>query len=81
MTQLGTTYDYHSIMHHQWNDFAIDRTKPSIKIRENGIDNKILGSGDGLSPTDIVEINRLYNCPGYSKLTRTSIWYRVRNQN
>ncbi len=78
LTQLGTTYDYHSIMHSLWNEFAIDQTKPTIKIRQSGIDSKILGTGDGLSSIDIIEINRLYEC---GKLTGTSMSYEERSKN
>jgi hypothetical protein len=62
VAHLGTTYDYQSIMHYQWNMYAIDKKHPTIKIRNSSVDNKILGTNEQLSPIDIIEINRLYNC-------------------
>jgi hypothetical protein len=64
VTHLGTDYDYSSIMHYRWNEFAIDKTKPTIRLRQTRLDTSLLGLGkrDQLSPVDIIEINKLYKC-------------------
>ncbi len=68
INNLGTAYDYYSIMHFKWNAFAIDRKQPTIKIRNDNINSRILGTSESLSSTDIERINRFYLCPGYGKL-------------
>jgi meprin A len=60
---LGTAYDFYSIMHYKWNAFAINNTMPTIKIKNNRIDYKVLGTNGNLSSVDIIEINKLYKCP------------------
>merc|ERR1712048_166201 len=57
---LGAPYDYSSIMHYGKYSFALDAKAPTIQ----GIHNKAqtLGQRSALSPTDIFQINELYNC-------------------
>jgi hypothetical protein len=52
-------------MHYRWNEFAIDKNKPTIKIKKSCVNSRFVGleKSEKLSPTDKLEINRLYNCP------------------
>ncbi|CAB1339615.1 unnamed protein product [Coregonus sp. 'balchen'] len=58
---LGTPYDYNSVMH--YSRFAFSRnTQPTIlPIPDN---NAVIGRATQMSPIDILRINRLYNCTG-----------------
>ncbi|GAV00590.1 hypothetical protein RvY_11416 [Ramazzottius varieornatus] len=60
---LDMPYDYGSIMHYEWNAFAIDETKPTI-VPKNPWPNARLGNRDVVSALDVLKINRLYNCYG-----------------
>ncbi|XP_077861636.1 uncharacterized protein LOC144342248, partial [Saccoglossus kowalevskii] len=58
-----TPYDYGSLMHYGWNDFAIDRTQPTIvTTNPPGV---AIGQIDGLSHWDIIEVNGIYDCNNY----------------
>uniref|UniRef100_A0A8C7UGQ4 Metalloendopeptidase n=1 Tax=Oncorhynchus mykiss TaxID=8022 RepID=A0A8C7UGQ4_ONCMY len=56
---LGTPYDYNSVM--QYSRFAFSRNEqPAIlPIPDN---NAVIGGATQMSPIDILRINRLYNC-------------------
>ncbi|XP_023856894.1 hatching enzyme 1.2-like [Salvelinus sp. IW2-2015] len=56
---LGTPYDYNSVM--QYSRFAFSRNKqPTIlPIPDNDV---VIGRAIEMSPNDILRINRLYNC-------------------
>ena len=55
-----TSYDYGSVMHYEWNAFAINRTAPTIIPTLNA--SATIGQRIRLSPIDILEIQRYYNC-------------------
>jgi len=65
VTDLGSPYDYASVMHYPYNAFANDEKNPTI----TKIDGSITGFGQrvGFSPIDLYEVNKLYNCPGTGK--------------
>ena len=58
-TQM-TPYDYGSVMHYSANAFAINSSAPTIIAVFNSSAN--LGQRIQLSPIDILEIQRFYNC-------------------
>uniref|UniRef100_A0A914XHD7 Metalloendopeptidase n=1 Tax=Plectus sambesii TaxID=2011161 RepID=A0A914XHD7_9BILA len=62
VTDLGSPYDYGSIMHYPWNAFASDDTQPTITKMDGST--KGFGQRVGFSPIDLYELNKLYNCPG-----------------
>ncbi|CAD5123995.1 DgyrCDS12301 [Dimorphilus gyrociliatus] len=60
---LGTMnlpYDYSSIMHYAFNSFAIDRNKPTIIPLKPPT--ATIGLRNEMSPNDVSEINKLYEC-------------------
>lgn len=60
---LGTMnlpYDYSSIMHYAFNSFAIDRDKPTIIPLKPPT--ATIGLRNEMSPNDVSEINKLYEC-------------------
>ena len=57
---LMTSYDYGSVMHYEWNAFAINSSAPTIIPTQNAT--AYIGQRVGLSPIDIIEIQRYYNC-------------------
>lgn len=59
VTDLGTEYDFDSIMHYDRTAFARYRSRPTI-IALNGRTN--FGQRDGFSRTDLYEINKFYDC-------------------
>lgn len=59
VTNFGTRYDYGSIMHYGPYAFSKNR-KPTISAKQSGGQN--MGQSNGLSQTDIIKINRMYNC-------------------
>ncbi|WAQ95435.1 MEP1B-like protein [Mya arenaria] len=65
---LGQPYDYGSIMHYSAYAFAIDRTKMTIEPKQHGV---TIGQRIALSPTDVKEIQLLYDCipPDHSGTT------------
>nr|CAD7460211.1 unnamed protein product [Timema tahoe] len=60
MQDLDTAYDTSSVMHYGMYSFSKDRRSPTIiPKRENTV---LLGQRRGFSQTDIVKVNRLYEC-------------------
>uniref|UniRef100_A0A914VKP1 Metalloendopeptidase n=1 Tax=Plectus sambesii TaxID=2011161 RepID=A0A914VKP1_9BILA len=61
VSNLGSSYDYGSLMHYPFNAFSRDESVPTI----TKIDGSTVGFGQrrGFSDTDLYEINKLYNCP------------------
>ena len=59
----GTEYDYDSIMHYSSRAFADCCDCTTIDVRP-GHDNPVIGQRDHLSSSDILQVNRMYNCPG-----------------
>ena len=53
-----TAYDYASIMHYSENAFS-KNGKPTMVPRQGGV---VLRGSNVLSPTDIVEVRKLYKC-------------------
>ena len=52
-------YDYHSILHYSGRGSAVDRSKPTMVARQDGI--KLGGSGN-LTDIDVWKINTQYHC-------------------
>lgn len=81
MTKLGTAYDFSSVMHYEPYAFAKDDSKPTI-TRIDG--SPLKTQREGFSATDIVEINKLYNCGNIRSIRTTttstyvSTWYSSR---
>lgn len=65
---LGTPYDYSSVMHYDLGSFAKEEGLKTLEITDleeyerQGQPN--IGYADTLSKIDVVQLNRLYNCPG-----------------
>ena len=57
---LGFPYDYTSIMHYTNNQFAIDPHHPTLISKRNP--GERLGGALTLTPIDIAQLNKLYNC-------------------
>ena len=55
-----TSFDYGSVMHYEWNAFAINYTQPTIIPIKNAT--AFIGQRIQLSPIDILEIQRYYDC-------------------
>ncbi|XP_029952744.1 low choriolytic enzyme-like [Salarias fasciatus] len=63
---LGTPYDYNSVMH--YGKFAFSRNRqPTILPIPN--ENVAIGRATQMSPTDILRVNRLYRCNSTSVFT------------
>lgn len=60
-----TPYDFYSIMHYGWNSHAINKNRKTLEALITFSDNPLLETEkkDRLSPVDIVEMSRAYNCP------------------
>ena len=58
---LGEGYDYEGIMHYGKNAFT-KNGKPVLEAL--GDPNQKLGNDYGLSPSDIIKVNALYDCRG-----------------
>uniref|UniRef100_A0A914XDT3 Metalloendopeptidase n=1 Tax=Plectus sambesii TaxID=2011161 RepID=A0A914XDT3_9BILA len=68
VTKLGTEYDFRSVMHYDPYAFARDNSKPTIVK----IDGSLFETQrEGYSETDILEINKLYNCTNARGRTTT----------
>nr|BBB44445.1 hatching enzyme d [Clupea harengus] len=63
---LNTTYDYSSLMHYGRTDFTTQYGKETITPIPNP--NVQIGQRRGLSTTDILRINKLYECCEYDLL-------------
>ncbi|XP_046897581.1 low choriolytic enzyme-like [Hypomesus transpacificus] len=56
---LGTPYDYNSVMHYSRYAFSKNREPTIIPIPDNNV---VIGRATQMSPMDIMRINLLYNC-------------------
>ncbi|XP_060924094.1 low choriolytic enzyme-like [Limanda limanda] len=56
---LGTAYDYNSIMHYTRYAFSRNREPTIVPIPDANV---AIGRASQMSPTDIVRVNRLYQC-------------------
>ncbi|XP_018527568.1 low choriolytic enzyme [Lates calcarifer] len=56
---LGTPYDYSSVMHYGRFAFSKNREPTILPIPDNDV---VIGRATQMSPTDILRINRLYRC-------------------
>uniref|UniRef100_A0A8D0DHB0 Metalloendopeptidase n=1 Tax=Sander lucioperca TaxID=283035 RepID=A0A8D0DHB0_SANLU len=56
---LGTPYDYGSVMHYGRFAFSRNRQPTIVPIPDNNVD---IGRATRMSPTDILRVNRLYEC-------------------
>ncbi|XP_031148612.2 low choriolytic enzyme-like [Sander lucioperca] len=56
---LGTPYDYGSVMHYGRFAFSRNRQPTIVPIPDNNVD---IGRATQMSPTDILRVNLLYNC-------------------
>lgn len=59
VTDFGYAYDYQSVMNYESYAFSKNK-KPTIVATSKGAEN--MGKAEGLSPIDIVKINKFYNC-------------------
>lgn len=59
ITNFGTRYDYGSIMHYGPLAFS-KNNKPTMSAKYSG--GELMGQSKGLSKTDIIKINKMYNC-------------------
>ncbi|XP_035009318.1 high choriolytic enzyme 1 isoform X1 [Hippoglossus stenolepis] len=68
---LGTPYDYNSIMHYSRYAFSRNREPTIIPIPDSNV---AIGRASQMSPTDIIRVNRLYQCtvsrPGVQPVQR-----------
>ncbi|KAK7912468.1 hypothetical protein WMY93_012679 [Mugilogobius chulae] len=56
---LGTPYDYNSVMHYGRFAFSSNRQPTIVPIPDANV---AIGRATQMSPTDILRVNRLYNC-------------------
>ena len=54
----GSPYDFDSIMHYGWNDYAILAYKATIRSRKG----ESFGQTDHISDQDAAQINKYYKC-------------------
>lgn len=59
VSNFGVRYDYSSIMHYGPYTFS-SNNRPTITAKFSGGEN--MGQSNGLSYSDILKINRMYNC-------------------
>lgn len=57
-TNLNTPYDYYSIMHYDVNAFS-KNGQPTMIPKQEGVQ---IGEYPRLTPTDILEVRRFYEC-------------------
>ena len=58
-------------MHYEWNAFALNASGPTIIPTQNA--SAFIGQRFQLSPVDILEIQRYYNCVATPTTTRTTV--------
>ncbi|XP_035855086.1 high choriolytic enzyme 1-like [Sander lucioperca] len=66
---LGTPYDYGSVMHYTRYAFSRNCQPTIVPIPDNNV---AIGRATQMSPTDILRVNRLYNCKRYLKPVQKS---------
>ena len=59
-TNLGTLYDYNSVMHYGENAFSNGNGSTIITLQPEFQD--VIGQRLEMSPNDVLKINRLYSC-------------------
>lgn len=59
-TTFGIKFNYLSIMMYRWNEFAKDRSKPTIVAKQPGVGRNM--RGDKMSDDDILAIRTMYKC-------------------
>jgi len=59
ITLLDIPYDYESVMHYAWKDFSKNGLPTIIAKKDPTV---VLGQDKFLSPIDVLELRRLYNC-------------------
>ncbi|CAF4159525.1 unnamed protein product [Adineta steineri] len=65
-----TSYDYGSVMHYEWNAFALNSSGPTIIPTQNT--SAYIGQRIRLSPVDILAIQRYYGCVPTPNITTTT---------
>uniref|UniRef100_A0A3B4AWY7 Metalloendopeptidase n=1 Tax=Periophthalmus magnuspinnatus TaxID=409849 RepID=A0A3B4AWY7_9GOBI len=65
---LGTPYDYNSVMHYGRFAFSSNRQPTIVPIPDANV---AIGRATQMSPNDILRINRLYNCSMSTKIEHT----------
>lgn len=65
ITDLNTPYDYESIMHYRPLSFNKNESIPTITTTIPYF-NEIIGQRLDFSAVDIVRLNRMYDCGGYT---------------
>lgn len=65
VTKLGTPYDYDSVMHYEADAFSRNGRPTIVRLDRK----ELKAQRDGFSDIDIIEINRLYNCPNNRRPT------------
>ncbi|XP_076590193.1 low choriolytic enzyme-like isoform X1 [Chaetodon auriga] len=71
---LGTPYDYNSVMHYGRYAFSRNRQPTIVPIPNSNV---AIGRASQMSPTDILRVNRLYRCN--STVSRTHLEPMQRN--
>lgn len=70
ITDLNTPYDYESVMHYRPLSFNKNDTVPTITTTIPYF-NEIIGQRFDFSAVDLVRLNRMYDCGGYSDSFRS----------
>lgn len=66
ITDLNTPYDYESIMHYRPLSFNKNDSVPTITTTIPYF-NEIIGQRYDFSAVDLIRLNRMYDCGGYSQ--------------
>ncbi|KAF0043676.1 hypothetical protein F2P81_005013 [Scophthalmus maximus] len=75
---LGTPYDYNSVMHYSRFAFSRNRQPTIIPIPDNNV---AIGRAQQMSPTDILRVNRLYQCKIAEENSELSVSERLERAN
>lgn len=65
ITDQNTPYDYESVMHYSIFAFGKDPNKPTITAKDPDM-NKLIGQYNDFSDTDLLRLNKMYNCCKYT---------------